>query len=197
MSLAPVPHVQTGKFGNTNWTIGPWTYGLEHVTVSEWKEGATLTVGSFCSFADKIRVLMGGNHDTNAISTYPFYSVNKEMGMNMPPPNHSTNGDVIIGNDVWICSGATILSGVTIGNGAVIAANATVTRDVGDYEIVGGAPARLLRHRFDPEIRDLLLKLSWWSLPLPDIKKIIPLLNAKPNKDQLMRLIQQYRGIES
>jgi hypothetical protein len=85
---------------------------------------------------------------------------------------------------------------VTIGDGAVIATNATVTRDVGPYEVVGGIPARLIKHRFDPEIRDLLLKLSWWSLPLQDIKQIVPVLNNKPSKDQLVKLVQLYRGIE-
>lgn len=56
-----------------------------------------------------------------------------------------SKGSVLIGDDVWIGDKATILPGVTIGNGAVIAANAVVTRDVPDYSIVAGNPARIIK----------------------------------------------------
>ena len=59
---------------------------------------------------------------------------------------------VRIGHDVWVGHGAVVLPGVSIGNGAVIGANAVVTKDVGAYEIVAGAPAKRLRLRFPPEI---------------------------------------------
>lgn len=54
---------------------------------------------------------------------------------------------IIIGNDVWIGAKAIILSGVTIGDGAVIAAGAVVTKDVEPYTIVGGVPAKKIKHR--------------------------------------------------
>lgn len=54
---------------------------------------------------------------------------------------------VTIGNDVWIGGRVTILPGVKIGNGAIIGANAVVTKDVPDYAIVGGNPARILKMR--------------------------------------------------
>lgn len=54
---------------------------------------------------------------------------------------------IVIGEDSWIASGATILSGITIGKGAVVAANSVVTKDVPDYAIVAGNPARILRMR--------------------------------------------------
>ncbi len=56
-----------------------------------------------------------------------------------------SKGPVIIGNDVWIGDKATILPGVTIGNGAVVAANAVVTKDVPEYCVVAGNPARIIR----------------------------------------------------
>lgn len=52
-----------------------------------------------------------------------------------------------IGDDVWLGAGAVVTAGVTIGNGAVIGANAVVTRDVPDYEIWAGAPARKISTR--------------------------------------------------
>lgn len=54
---------------------------------------------------------------------------------------------VFIGNDVWIGSRVTILPGVHIGNGAVIGAGAVVTKDVPDFEVWGGNPARKLKSR--------------------------------------------------
>lgn len=71
---------------------------------------------------------------------------------------------VYIGDDVWVGFGAIILSGVRVGTGSIVAAGAVVTRDVGEFQIVGGNPARVISRRFDGEegathIRALELKL--------------------------------------
>lgn len=57
--------------------------------------------------------------------------------------------DIVIGNDVWIGYRAYIMPGVTIGNGAIIAAGAIVTKDVPDYAVVAGVPARIKYYRND------------------------------------------------
>ena len=54
---------------------------------------------------------------------------------------------VMIGDDVWIGSRVTILPGVNIGNGAIIGASSVVTKDVPDYAVVGGNPAKVLKYR--------------------------------------------------
>ena len=54
---------------------------------------------------------------------------------------------VIIGNDVWIGSRVTILPGVRIGNGAILGADSVITKDVPDYTIVAGNPAKIVKHR--------------------------------------------------
>ncbi len=54
---------------------------------------------------------------------------------------------VIIGDDVWIGGRVIILPGVTIGNGAIVGAGAVVTRDVPEYAIVGGVPAKVIKMR--------------------------------------------------
>lgn len=58
-----------------------------------------------------------------------------------------TERDIIIGNDVWIGFGSQIMCGVKVGNGAVIAAGAVVTKDVEDYAVVGGIPAKIIKYR--------------------------------------------------
>lgn len=54
---------------------------------------------------------------------------------------------IFIEDDVWIGYGAQILPGITIHRGAVIAAGAIVTKDVGEYEVVGGVPAKRIGER--------------------------------------------------
>lgn len=68
----------------------------------------------------------------------------------------------VVGHDVWIGAKVVILRGVTIGHGAVVAAGAVVTQDVAPYSIVGGVPARPIRDRVAPQVRDRLLDLAWW-----------------------------------
>lgn len=58
----------------------------------------------------------------------------------------SYDRDVIIEKDVWIGANVTILSGVTIGRGATIAAGAVVNKDVPPYTIMGGVPAKVIKH---------------------------------------------------
>ena len=54
---------------------------------------------------------------------------------------------VTIGNDVWIGARVTILPGVKIGNGCIIGAGSVVTKNLPDFAIGGGNPARVLKYR--------------------------------------------------
>lgn len=55
--------------------------------------------------------------------------------------------DIIIGDDVWIGYGAQVMAGVSIGSGSIVAAGAVVTKDVPEYAVVGGVPARIIKMR--------------------------------------------------
>lgn len=144
--------------------VGRHTYGHEQIAVRTWGEPAQLRIGSFCSIADRVVVFLGGNHRTDWITTYPFPAFSERWpGASDIEGEHSTKGDVLIGNDVWIGSNATILSGVTIGDGAVIGANSCVAADVAPYAVVAGNPARQTHLRFDPRTIERLLEVRWWE----------------------------------
>ena len=53
----------------------------------------------------------------------------------------------IIGDDVWIGTRAIIMPGVKIGKGVIVGAGAVVTKDIPDYAVVGGVPAKILKYR--------------------------------------------------
>lgn len=166
------------------------TYGADNIETYDWNEGTKLHIGSFCSIAQKVVVFLGGNHRHDWISTYPFGSINTHVFPYPKVETHNSNGDVIIGNDVWIGHNCSIMSGVKIGDGAVIAANSNVTKNVDPYTIVGGNPARVIRKRFTDEQIEKLLKLSWWNLPDSTICKLIPYL-LSPNVEDLLSFAEQ------
>jgi acetyltransferase-like isoleucine patch superfamily enzyme len=123
---------------------------------------ARVTIGKWCSLAGEIKIMPGGNHRTDTVTTYPIqrqFGLGGMEGAGQP----WSKGDVLIGNDVWIGRGAKILGGVTIGDGAVVAAWSVVTKSVPPYTIVGGVPARVLRERFSQEIVESLLRIRWWD----------------------------------
>ncbi len=129
--------------------------------VHDWNEGTTLRIGSYGSIASNVQIFLGGHHRVDWVTTYPFPArVAIQTGID---DFEGTNGDVIIGSDVWLCANTIILSGVTVGHGAVVANGAVVTKDVEPYSIVGGNPAVHLKYRFSPSVRERLLATQWWE----------------------------------
>ena len=169
---------------NPNIIVGDFTYIADTDFESpvthyyEWNADK-LIIGKFCQIAAGVEFVMNGaNHQMNAVTTFPFYTLE---GWNMEPPKASDlprKGDTIIGNDVWIGQNATILPGVHIGDGAIIGANGVVGSNVEPYTIVVGNPAKPLRKRFDDELIDLLLKFRWWDKATEEIDTLIPILTC-------------------
>ena len=169
---------------NSNIIVGDFTYIADsefesHVTHQyEWN-GDKLIIGKFCQIAAGVEFVMNGaNHQMNAVSTFPFYTLE---GWDMKPPAASDmplKGDTVIGNDVWIGQNAVILPGVHIGDGAIIGANSMVGSDVSPYTIVAGNPATEIRKRFDDELIQLMLDFKWWDKSVGEINQLIPLLTC-------------------
>lgn len=159
----------------SRYQIGEGTYGSPAVLA--WGTETTLQIGNYCSLAEGVVIMLGGEHRLDWVSAYPFNRF-------MPSASHITGhphskGDVVIGNDVWIGREALLLSGIKVGDGAVIGARAVVSKDVAPYSIVAGNPARHIRYRFEPEIIARLEGLAWWNWPVEEIEKAVPfIMNA-------------------
>lgn len=155
-------------------SIGEGTYGRPKIEFFD--AGATLKIGHYCSIAPGVVILLGGEHHSNWVTTYPFSLLFDEA--KSLPGYPSSKGDVVIGNDVWIGEEALILSGVEIGNGAVVAARSVVTKAVAPYSIVAGNPARHLRFRFSEETIAALEQIAWWNWSWMEIKQAWHLLQS-------------------
>lgn len=90
--------------------------------------GGKIMIGKYCQMANNVIIVT-----TNHLLDKDLYYGNIE------------NKDVIIGNNVWIGSGAKIMPGVKIGDNSVVGAGAVVTKDVEADIIVGGVPAKLIK----------------------------------------------------
>lgn len=167
---------------NPNIIVGDFTYIADsefesHVTHLYPWNGDRLIIGKFCQIAAGVEFVMNGaNHQMNAVSTFPFYTLEGWDMATPRPGDMPLKGDTVIGNDVWLGQNSTILPGVHIGDGAIIGANSLVGKDVEPYTIVAGNPAAPIRKRFDDELIELLLAWKWWDLPADEIDSSIPLL---------------------
>lgn len=170
---------------NPNMIVGDFTYIADseferHVThFYPWSRDK-LIIGKFCQIATGVEFVMNdANHQMNAVSTFPFYTLD---GWDAEAPAASDmpcKGNTVIGNDVWIGQNAVILPGAHIGDGAVIGLNSVVGGDVPPYTIVAGNPAKVIRKRFDDELIALLLKFKWWEKSIEEINALIPLLTCR------------------
>lgn len=181
---------------NRGYEVGDHSYGCPEVLT--WGKGRKIFIGKYCSIASGVKIFLGGNHRPDWVTTYPFSAIldawPEARGIKGHP--HS-NGDVRIGNDVWLGGYSTIMSGVTIGDGAVVAACAVVTKDVPPYAIVGGNPAKIIRYRFSDELVASLLAIKWWDWPERYIRNAIPDLLSGNIEAFKVKALEVMRAIEA
>lgn len=93
-----------------------------------------IRIGKFVNIGPELRVLTKGH-------------CIERTDIPMQQQGYTEEKEVVIGDDVWIGLRVTILPGVHIGNGSVIGAGAVVTRDIPDYAVAVGVPARVVKYR--------------------------------------------------
>ena len=154
--------------------IGKYSYGP--ICINHWY---IESIGAFCSFATGVDAVP--NHEMNYLSVHPFLS----HGMNFidmeldyesfgkkyewyfpgvkPKSIVQKRKRSIIGNDVWLGRNVLITNGANIGNGVIAGAGAVITKDIPDYAVVAGTPAKIIRFRYSPQQIDSLNRIAWWD----------------------------------
>ena len=123
-------------------------------------------IGKFSNIAAMTRI-NPGNHPTDRASLHHFMYRSEQYwegaGDDESFFDWRRSTPVEIGHDTWLGHGAIVLPGRRIGTGSVVGAGAVVTKDVPDYEIWAGNPAKLIRKRFPEDIAKRLKALAWWN----------------------------------
>lgn len=172
----------------SNIFVGKGTYGNINTINYNSSKKNKLYIGNYCSISNGCVFLMGGEHQYDTISTYPFKSkiFNQAEAI--------SKGNIIIKDDVWIGHGCTILSGVTIGQGAIIGAGSVVAKDIPPYAIYAGG--RIIKYRFSDNIIKKLIDLDYSKIDEDFIKKNIEMLYEKiteNNIDEIINTINKYK----
>ena len=175
-------HTSIGKICNLACiSVGKESYGVLNVNNFDHvpSDLVGLEIGNYCSIADNVNFLLAGEHNLSHLSTFPFlrYMPDKKI-----LSDSSSKGKIIVGDDVWIGYGATILSGVKIGQGAVIATGAVVTKNVPQYTIDGGVPAKVIKYRFSPEIVNVMRNIDYSKIDFTVIESNLELFNCSIEK---------------
>lgn len=168
LTVEPFSCMAQGRF----YSAGAFTYCRSRLIPPDF------TAGRYCSIAPGVE-LSDQDHPLDRLSTHSFSfkphakQLAKKNGKDINIHRFNTLGSApIIGNDVWIGKDALIKRGLKIGNGAVIAQRAVVTKDVPDYAIVAGVPARIVKFRFSPKMIKKLNESKWWNYSFFDFADI-------------------------
>ncbi len=131
---------------------------------------SNVVIGNYTSIGPNVCIALG-NHNYSFISTHPFL-YDKKYGYTKKNLHKKDDSSMThIGNDVWIGANSNIKRGVTIGNGAVIGMNTVVTKNIPEYAIVVGNPAKIIKYRFNEKQIDYLNSIKWWEMNINEMKK--------------------------
>lgn len=160
--------------------IGRYSYGpicRNHALIE--------SIGAFCSFAIGTEVVL--NHEMNYLTTHPliYTGANEYIykdfkryakydfyfeGVQPKREKLKIAKRIRIGNDVWLGHNVLITNYSNIGNGVIAGAGAVITKDVPDYAVVAGVPAKIIRYRYTPTQIDALNRIAWWNWSDDDIR---------------------------
>lgn len=174
-------HTHFGNFNEIHDTsFGDYTYTSDNTRVTLAK------IGKFSSISWNVSI-NASNHDYTRVTQHEILYMT-EYSYTPEPFYNPVNKKVLIGNDVWIGANAVIMPGVKIGDGAIVGSSAVVTKDIPDYAIAVGVPARVIKYRFDKKTIKELKNIAWWDLPDDILKEHVDLLASSPTQETLDKL---------
>jgi phosphonate metabolism protein (transferase hexapeptide repeat family) len=133
-------------------------------------------VGKFANVASHVRINPTNHPMWRAtLHHFTYRSVSHFMADNDDEEimNWRNQYRVVIGPDVWIGHGAILMPGVSVGTGAIIGSGSVVTKNVADYNIVAGNPARVIRRRVTEEVEMALKRIAWWDWERTELIKAV------------------------
>lgn len=165
--------------------VGRFTYGP--LDVLAWgADEEKLVIGDLVSIASGVKFLLGGNHRSDTIFTFPikvmFSGYSREA---------VSKGPIVVEDDVWIGLNSIILSGSYIGKGSVIGAGSVVSGKIPPYSIAVGNPCKVVRTRFCSPIVDRLLSIDYKQLSEAAIENSVGLLYESLTNENIDRIIAQ------
>lgn len=136
-------HYSTPHFEGTNGSFKPGRFvGLANTLVN--LEGGSVEIGDNTIFGYNVMLLTGRHdfHEGTRLSLLLKEEYGRWPGHGAEVPR--VGNDISIGAGTWVASGVIVLGGVTIGNSVIVAAGAVVHKDVPDFAVVAGVPARVV-----------------------------------------------------
>lgn len=127
----PVNSIRIWLYKKCNYEIGRDVYIGEDLIIVDVLEDMSinLIIGDRVSISPRV---------TFVLHSAPNWSKIRNFG-------YDKMGKIVIKNDAWIGTGAVILPDIVIGEGAIVGANSVVTKNVPDYTVVGGVPAKKIK----------------------------------------------------
>ena len=152
----------SNSFIGKYFAIGNFSY-LQRATTGRYVTiGSRVSIGAFSHPTDWLSTLEFQFRDST-----PFYGERVDESSLKSIENYLLQ--TTIDPDVWIGDNAFVKTGVHVGTGSIIAAGSVVTKNILPYQIVGGNPARIIRHRFDDKIIQRLLNTKWWEKDIAEL----------------------------
>ena len=153
--------------------IDKYSYINFNTVVSNSKIGKFTSIGSNCTIG-------AAKHPIDYLSTSPYTYSNsvKEISLNIFKFNsvfESYEKETLVGNDCWIGNNVIVMQGVEIGNGSIIGAGSIVTKNVPEYCIALGSPAKVIKKRFSDEKLKILQQRNldnWWDLDVEQLMEL-------------------------
>ncbi|OEF04578.1 CatB-related O-acetyltransferase [Vibrio genomosp. F10] len=146
--------------------LGDYSYISQRTMVNRARIGKYTSISSGCS--------IGLWEHNTSVTTHSFYLFEHSGEFVSGYKDYDKDSvETFIGNDVWVGASAIILKGVKVGDGSIIGAGAVVTKDVPEYSIVVGNPARVLKYRFQKDEIEWFKRLKWWDFDREKIQELV------------------------
>ena len=152
-------------------TLGDYSYCVSNTQI------AYAEIGKFANIAANVRIY-ASKHPMQRASLHHFtyrssWYFEGEADDAAFFEWRAENG-IEIGHDTWIGHGAVIMPGVKVGHGAIIGSNAVVTKDLADFAIAVGVPARTIKQRFSDDVAGRLDAMKWWDWSHEQLHQALP-----------------------